>query len=457
MSFLRKLMILPPIAAGALLVAYAISNREPPSRIAASETSTAVRVVAVEHQSFTPRVSGFGSVTPARVWDAVAQVAGRIEYVAPDFIRGGTVDKGSILVRIAPDDYNLAIAQAEANIESAVAEIEQMKLSGVTIGRSLEIERAALTLAKRELERQRRLVERGTVAASVAEVQERAVLVQRAKIQDLENQLEILPAQIRALVQSLAVSQANLEIARLNLERTVVTAPFDARVAESDVEISQYVGTGTVMGMLDGIDAAEIDVQIPPRQMAGFIRLSFAGRVLPAGEQASRLPSDSGLSAVVQVGFPETGLGWEAEVTRISDTVDPETRSIGVIVSVPNPYDRVRPGERPPLIKGMFASVELRGPAIDDVVLLPRAAVRDGKVLIVGPDDRLTMAEVTVAYTYGDFAVLDGGPNDALEPGTRVVVSDLSPAINGMLLAPVSDELVAEQLRAVAMPGGNGQ
>ena len=63
---------------------------------------------------------------------------------------------------------------------------------------------------------------------------------------------------------------------------------------------------------------------------------------------------------MVRLGFPETGLGWEVEVTRISDTVDPETRSIGVIVSVPSPYGRVRPGERPPLIKGMFASVELR-------------------------------------------------------------------------------------------------
>jgi multidrug efflux pump subunit AcrA (membrane-fusion protein) len=260
-----------------------------------------------------------------------------------------------------------------------------------------------------------------------------------------------------ALEQSLAVSQASLEIARLNLERTIIIAPFDARVAESDVEISQYVGTGTVMGMLDGIDAAEIDVQIPPRQMAGFMRLSFAGRIPPAGGQASRLPSEFGLRAFVRVGFADTGLGWEAEVTRISDTVDPETRSIGVIVSVPNPYDRVRPGVRPPLIKGMFASVELRGPAIDDVVLLPRAAVRDGKVLIAGPDDRLMMAEVTVTYTYGDFAVLDGGPDGALEPGTRVVVSDLSPAIEGMLLAPIPDEQVAKRLRAVAMPGGNGR
>jgi len=92
------------------------------------------------------------------------------------------------------------------------------------------------------------------------------------------------------------------------------------------------------------------------------------------------------------------------------------------------------------------------------VILLPRAAVRDGRVLIAGPDDRLSMAEVTVTYTYGDFAVLNG----ALEPGTRVVVGDLSPAIERMLLAPELDEQVAERLRAVAMPtamvpGGGGQ
>lgn len=454
MSVVRKLMILPPIAIGVALLALAVLSRDPPETVKPQEKRYPVRVLLVELQTFVPRVSGFGSVEPARTWNAVAQVSGRVEYVNPEFIRGGTVAKDDVLVRLAPVDYELAIVQARSRIESASAEIEEMSLSKETMLRSLQIERDALKIARRELERQRSLVGRGTVAASVAESQESATLAQRAKVQDLENELELLPTRLKALEQSKRVSEADLEIANLNLDRTVITAPFDARVAEADLEISQYIATGTVMGALDGIDAAEIDVQIPPRQMAGFVRLAFRGREPPSGAGAGRVPRGTGLTAFVRVGFPgSNGRGWEAKVTRISDTVDPETRSIGVIVSVPEPYAQIRPGERPPLIKGMFTEVELRGPAVDDTIVVPRAAVRDGKVMVAGSDDRLSFANVTVAYSYGDVAVLTGG----LEPGTRVVISDLSPAIESMLLEPVSDPQAAARLSRIAMPEQTGK
>ncbi|MGI9452542.1 MAG: efflux RND transporter periplasmic adaptor subunit [Geminicoccaceae bacterium] len=446
-------MILPPIAAGIALVAFAMSSKEPPGIVGLEEARTPVRIVTVEPHSFVPRVSGFGSVEPARTWDAVAQVSGRVDEVHSSFINGGTVAKDDVLVRIAPDDYELAIAQAHSQIESAAAEIEEMNLSGETIGRSLEIEREAFAIAQRELERQRDLAERNTVAASVVEAQESSMLAQRAKVQDLENQLLLLPSKLKALEQSKVVAEAALEIAVLNLKRTVITAPFDARIAQADVEVSQYVGTGTTMGSLDGIAAAEIDVQISPRQMAGFARLAFAGRDPSTNNPAGRVPRNAGLGAKVHVAFPGTGQGWDAEVTRISDTVDPETRSIGVIVSVPEPYGQVRPGERPPLIKGMFTEVELHAPAVEDVILLPRTAIRDGKVMIADPDDRLALAHVTVVYTYDDVAVLRVG----LDAGTRVVVSDPAPAIEGMLLEPIPAPDVTERMTLVAMPPETGQ
>ena len=80
---------------------------------------------------------------------------------------------------------------------------------------------------------------------------------------------------------------------------------------------------------------------------------------MPSGAVPGQVPPGSGLGAVVHVGEPGVWESWDAEVKRISDTVDPETRSIGVIVSVPEPYGQAKPGLRPPLIKGMFAEVEL--------------------------------------------------------------------------------------------------
>jgi RND family efflux transporter MFP subunit len=449
MSIFRKLLILPPVLAGVALMIYATSNRQPPAVAAPEERRSAVAHITATPRSFTPRVSGFGAVAPARVWEAVAQVRGRVIYTHPDFVKGGTVRAGDVLVRIAPDDYELAIAQAAASIESAAAAIEEMKLSGTTTERSLEIERKALELAKRELARQRDLAGRGTVAAAVVEAQERAVLTQQAKVQSLENQLALLPVQIKALEQAKAVSESALKIAELDLERTVLTAPFDARVARADVEISQYVGAGTNMGALDGTAAAEIDVQIPPQQMAAFGRLAFEGGARPP-DREGRGPV--GLTAHVSLGDARGSEGWEAEVRRISDTVDPATRSIGVIVSVPDPYGQFRAGSRPPLIKGMFVRVELRAPPVEDVILLPRAAIREGRAMLVGDDDRLRFADVATDYASGDIAIIRAGD---IAPGARIVTSDLSPAVEGMLLAPTRDDAAEARLEAAA--GGNGE
>lgn len=448
MSILKKLMILPPLAVGAGLLVFAISGKTPPATEDVGETRTPVRVLTVEKQRFVPRVGGFGTVRPARTWSAVAEVAGRVQEVHPDFVQGGTVTAGDVLVRIASEDYELAIAQAQSSIESAAAELEQTELSEQTIRKSLAIERASLEIAERELERQRDLALRNTVASATVEAEEGVVLAQRAKVQELENQLTLLPSTIEVLKQSKAVAEAELAVAELNLERTAITAPFAARVADVDIEVSQYAGTGSVMGTLDGIERAEIDAQIVPRQMAGFVRLAFQGLTPSADNRAGQMPPSLKLSAKVKMDFPGDGGVWEAKVGRVSDTVDPATRSIGIIVSVDDPYAGARPGERPPLIKGMFTEVEIYGPAVDDVMLLPRNTIRNGEVMIVDADDRLARMPVDIAYTYDDVAVLRNG----LEPGTKVVISDLSPAIDGMLLSPLDDEATAARLTLAATP-----
>ena len=91
MSFLRKLLFIPPAAVGVALVYFAVSSRDAPPTASVEEVSTPVRYVTVAPRGFTPRVKGFGSVEPARTWSAVAQVSGRVQYVNPSFVGGGAV------------------------------------------------------------------------------------------------------------------------------------------------------------------------------------------------------------------------------------------------------------------------------------------------------------------------------------------------------------------------------
>ena len=98
-----------------------------------------------------------------------------------------------------------------------------------------------------------------------------------------------------------------------------------------------------------------------------------------------------------------------------------------------------------PLVGGMLCEVELCGRTQPARVVVPRSAVRDGHVQLLDADSRLRRRAVEVAYTQADFAVSESG----LEAGETVVVSDPTPAIQGLLASTVLVLVVVPCLYAV--------
>ncbi|MBN9669086.1 efflux RND transporter periplasmic adaptor subunit [Roseibium aggregatum] len=450
MSLLRKALLIPPVLAGIAVLYYAIGERKAPERSKIAEAATVVRVVTVNPQAFVPRVIGYGTVEPARTLNAIAQVSGRVSYINPDFKRGDFVSRGDTLIRLLPEDYELAIAEAQTDIASADVDLEELEITLQAQKKTLEIAKSVLDLEKRDLERQKTLLDRNVSTNQSVETQEAAVLQQQTQVQDLENEIALYPVKRKALAQARRKSEVQLETATLNLARTEIRAPFDARVAAVDVEIDEFVAAGQSFGKLDGIDAADINVQISPAQMAGFADLAFADRSGGEKSLSSARRSLESLSATVRVGLGGKTATREARVKRVSDTVDPDTRSVGLIVTVDEPYTDVEPGIRPPLVKGMFAEVLLSAPAVPDRTVLPRNAIVNGRIMTVTQDSRLVLSDVEIVYQFEDLVVL----RDPLPAGTRVVVSDVSPVIEGMLLTPVEDEKMDKSLSAMSGPEG---
>jgi hypothetical protein len=134
----------------------------------------------------------------------------------------------------------------------------------------------------------------------------------------------------------------------------------------------------------------------------------------------------------------------------MDDQVDPKTRTMGVVVAVDRPFEKIIPGRRPSLSKGMFVQVVLRGRSLGPRVVVPRGAVRDGAVLVVDDASRLRRQSVQILFDQGDFSVIASG----LEPGQQVVLSDLVPAVSGMLLEAQPDAALAAEIQALGAPPG---
>lgn len=446
----KGLLIVPPILVGVLLIAWQIAGRPAPEQEPPREVARAIRYIEVAAGDYVPRALGYGYVQPGAVWEAVAEVAGKIVYRHPELERGKVLAAGTAILRIDPTDYELAVARAKARLESLAAELDEIEIRETNAKAVLQIERRALKLAEADLARKKTLLARGNASQAAADQAENAVLTQHLRVQDLENQLALIPAERKLLEAERSLRQAELDEAQLDLARTEIRLPFDARIAEVETEVAQFAAVNQVLAVADSIDVAEISAQMAMRHIRPLVAEGLDSGTLSV-EGLAAFPQRLGLTAKVHLRREGLDASWDARFDRFSDTVDPQTRTLGLIVAVDDPYRKAIPGTRPPLIKNLYVEVELRAPVRPGRIVVPRVAVHtadDGRAIVylADPDDRLEIRAVEIGAEQSDFVVI----RDGLTPGERLIVSDLVPAIEGMLLTPRADTTLAERLLAQA-------
>lgn len=449
MAVIRKWVILIPVILGIAALMLLKKSSTPPLQEAVQEQARLVRVIKAPQVTVIPHAEGHGTVQPGRTWEAVAQVRGKVIRKHPRLQKGAIMEAGEEILQIDPADYQLAIAQAEADIEATRAQLQELGAKTTNTRASLKIEQDALALNRKELERKRQLVGKGGISRSDVESQERSVLAQQQSVQAQISTLNLFPSQKALLAAQLARLEAALASARRNLENTRIQLPFTSRIAAVNVEQEQYVREGEVLAVADDLQRAEIEIQVPIDQMSSLI--SARGPVDLLNLDPATAIQQIGISAVVTLQESSLQARWEARFSRISDTLDPKTRTVGVIVEVDEPYTDVHPGARPPLIKGLFVRVDLAGRPLQDRIIVPRAALDQNRLYVVNAEQRLEVREVSVALRQPEFVIIDKG----LQAGEQVVISDLLPAIEGMLLQPQTDQAASQRLLELASTGSN--
>jgi RND family efflux transporter MFP subunit len=413
------------------MLALMASSRKQPVQFESSIPAKPVRALQVQQVDLVPVAEGYGSVMPAQLWTAVAEVTGRIVELHPRLRDGEILPAGTPLLRIDPVDYELNLAQAEAAL--AELAVEQSNAEA-----SLEIEQRNLKIAQREFERISKLADKGTASRSNRDDAERALLNSRNAVQNIRNTLALMPTKRKVLA-------AKKTQAERDLANTRMVAPFNLRVANLKIETDQFVTKGQSLFEGDSVDRVEVLAQFP---LASLRRL-FIGREDIHGENplmGDNLPQLVQLEPLVRLDMGTSQAEWRGEFVRFSDNVDPQTRTMGVVVAVDKPFEKIEPGVRPPLSKGMFVQVLLRGRTQPGRLVVPRAAVRDGQLYLLDDEQRLRRRPVEVLFSQGPISVLNNG----LSPGERIVVSDLVPAVDGMPLKPTLDQNLAAEVAAAA-------
>lgn len=127
----------------------------------------------------------------------------------------------------------------------------------------MKVEKSSLELSRKELDRRRNLAKTKIISRSEVDQEEKRFLAQQAKVQDLQNTFDRIPAQKQALSAKISSARSRVKDTRLDLGKTTIRAPFNCRISEVNVELAQYAQPGKVLAEAYDIGSSEILAQMP--------------------------------------------------------------------------------------------------------------------------------------------------------------------------------------------------
>jgi len=326
---------------------------------------------------YTPPVRTFGNVSSYFETILNAQVTGKLIEVSPDFRVGRTVKKDTVLVRIDPTDFEAALVTQEANLSLAQRSLAEEEIRA-------QQAREDWTISGRDLK---------TAPAYV-----------------------LRDPQLAAARGAVDSAKAVVKKAAADLDRTTITAPFEALVTARSASLGNLANPQTPLGTLVATERVEIFLPLTPDQVR---------RV----ELPSKTRQDLGFTLTSAL-YP--GAQWTGRITRTAPTISRD-QVVTVIAEVMNPFE-----QDPPLTIGSFVNAEIEAKAITGVHRVPEAAlVNDSFVWAIGPNDKLVRLNAERIHSDLGFAYLRLASSN-LESPLRIALRPLTNYDTNMSVKPIA-------------------
>jgi len=339
-----------------------------------------VEIKQLIRENVTLRVRSQGSILPRTETNIVAEVSGRVIFVAERFNAGGFFRKGDILLKIDPTDYELSVQQAKARLETAEASLLEEQARG-------EQAREEWLLSGKQLED--------------------APIMALRKPQMQKAQAEVNSA------------KAELQKAQVQLTRTIIKAPYHAMVKVKQTDIGQYVTPGTVLANTFAIDYAEARLPIKQNDMP-YVNLPNISEESNKGDE---------VSLSMNVGGKKRE--WQSYISRYEGVVDESSRVHYVIAQIDDPYAFRRDDFIHPLHIGSFVKAEIKGKVIKDVVAIPHNAIYGAnEIYQVSHDNKLAKTLLEGVYSDSEYLYTQ----QSIDLAKPLILTKLETPVEGMSL-----------------------
>lgn len=333
------------------------------------QTTPTVEVTKVTPAAADITIKSEGSVYARRETIVAAEIAGRITQLHPNFEPGGTFREGELIALLDPLNYEAAVSQAEGVLAEAQLQIE--------------LEKARAQQALRDWKK----IGRG---------KEPTALVLRTPY-------------LKRAEAGLKSAQAALERANEDLARTQIKAPFDCRVRATNLDVGATVAPGAALGTV-------------------YDPTDFLVRLALSLDDYALLPEEPKITVSAQIGGRR--YRWQAETLWTEGELDRETLSSNFLAKIlPNEENGAR-FRFPPA--GLFVEAEVEGVTLENVLKVPRSAVRgEREVSVLTEESLLAFRELEIVRRDREYVYASG----ELQPGDRLILTKMELPVVGMKLA----------------------
>ncbi|HIG44556.1 MAG: efflux RND transporter periplasmic adaptor subunit [bacterium] len=378
-NLVKGVMTVVVLIVAALVAIGLVATAPHPEKVEPEAIATAIRTTTILKAHVRLKVRSQGTVTPRTESTLIPEVSGRVRWISPNLVPGGYFEENEVLVKIDDMDLNANVERSKASLSRAKAEAEHSAF---------------------EFKRLQELVKDKLTSQSALESALRAKRVSQAVLKE---------------------SELSLKQAIRDLRRTEVRAPYSGLVRSKSVDVGQFVSRGNTIAKIYSSDSVEVRIPLADSQLAYLD--------LPLG-QRGELPPELQSSVTLSTHYGGQYYEWHGKLVRTEAEIDTRTRMVNAVVRVEEDPD----SDQPPLPVGLFVHANIDGILVKDVVVLPRAVLRNqSQVLVVDEDNRLRYRNVELLRFDRDEVIISAG----LKDGEIVNLSPLQTVIDGMRVKPV--------------------
>ena len=305
-SKFKKLIVPIVIVVVAIVAANSLSSmKKPAEKKQEQRLGILVNGKAIVAEDLVYQIQSQGTVKPKLQTNLSSEVNGQIVEVAEQFIEGGFFNKGDLLVRVEPADYQTNVKAAEASLAKAQAALEEEKARG-----------------------------------RVAEEEWRSFTAGNAP------ELGLRRPQLASALATVQSAEAELDRAKRDLARTEIRAPYAGLVKSRSANLGQFISRGSVLGVIYGTEVAEVRLPLTDNDLAFM-----------------NLPTLADNSIQPQVTFNALVAGkahsWQGKIVRTEGVLDERSRVIYAVAQIQDPYQRQAKNSAEVLRFGRFVQASI--------------------------------------------------------------------------------------------------